>query len=150
MKKLLIGISLVGLAMGCSSRANTNEKIQAARQAAIDSVNQVVEIERAKQAAIDSVNALREAEIAEAKKVAANQKTIVYRDNYVPVAETKPKKKMNNAAKGALIGAGVGALTGVAVAKNKGQGALIGAGVGAGAGALTGVIVDNSKKKKKP
>ena len=162
MKNVLIVISLVAATMGCNNKENTKDQIQAARQSAIDSVNRVVEIERMKQATIDSMNLIREEEqqIAEAKKAntaVKTKETVVYRDGssnsgYTPVsyAPAAPaKKKMSNAAKGALIGAGVGALTGVAVAKDKkGKGALIGAGAGAAAGAITGVIVDKQKKKK--
>lgn len=159
MKNVIIIASLVVATMGCNNKENTNEKIQAARQAAIDSVNRVVELERMKQATIDSMNLVKEEEkLAEAKKATTRTKeTVIYRDGssnsgYTPVSyapNAPAKKKMSNAAKGALIGAGVGALTGVAIAKDKkGKGALIGAGVGAGAGALTGVIVDKQKKKK--
>lgn len=159
MKNVLIVFSFVVATMGCNTRENTKEKIQAARQAAIDSVNRVVAVERMKQATIDSMNLIREEEkLAEAKKATSGTKeTVVYRDGssnsgYTPVSYTQAspaKKKMSNAAKGALIGAGVGALTGVAVAKDKkGKGALIGAGAGAAAGAITGVIIDKQKKKK--
>jgi outer membrane lipoprotein SlyB len=160
MKNVLIVFSLVAATMGCNNSANTNEKIQAARQAAIDSVNRVVEIERMKQATIDSMNLIREEEqqLAEAKEATTRTKeTVVYRNpssngGYTPVAyapAAPAKKKMSNAAKGALIGAGLGALTGVAIAKDKkGKGALIGAGAGAAAGAITGVIIDKQKKKK--
>lgn len=158
MKHILIVASLVVATMGCNNSGNTNEKIQAARQAAIDSVNRVVEIERMKQATIDSMNLVREMELAEATTANKTKETVVYRDGsyansgYTPVSygpAATGKKRMSNAAKGALIGAGVGALTGVAIAKDKkGKGALIGAGVGAAAGAVTGVIVDKQKKKK--
>ncbi|MFD2524129.1 YMGG-like glycine zipper-containing protein [Emticicia soli] len=164
MKNVIIIASVVAATMGCNNKENTKQEIQAARQAAIDSVNRVVEIERVKQATIDSMNLAREeAKIAEAEKATTRTKeTVVYRDGgyasagnggtYTPVSygSTAPaKKKMSTPLKGALIGAGVGALTGVAIAKDKkGKGALIGAGVGAGAGALTGVIVDKQKQKK--
>jgi hypothetical protein len=66
-----------------------------------------------------------------------------------PVAEEKKKKGLNNAAKGAIIGAGAGAVGGAILNKeNRGKGAIIGGAVGAGAGAVTGVILDRRKKKK--
>lgn len=163
MKNVIIFVSLAAAAMGCSNQANTNEQIQAARKAAIDSVNRVVEIERMKQATIDSMNLVQEQQLAliEAKKVntaTKTKETVIYRDGgssgsgYTPVSytSTKPaKKKMNPALKGALIGTGVGALAGVAIAKEKkGKGALIGAAAGAAAGALGGVIIDKQKQKK--
>lgn len=157
MKNVFIGISLVCITMSCNNKANTEKEIQAARQAAIDSVNQVVELERVKQATIDSMNLVKEEEARKAEKIAQTKSGSAYRysssgssgnsGGYVPVSQSSSKKKMSNAAKGALIGAGVGALTGVAIAKDKkGKGALIGAGVGAGA--LTGVVVDKQQKKK--
>lgn len=166
MKNVIIFVSLAAAAMGCNNGTNTNEQIQAARKAAIDSVNRVVEIERMKQATIDSMNLVQEQQlaIAEAKKANTSTKTketVIYRDGgysnangsgYTPVSynSTAPaKKKMNPALKGALIGTGVGALAGVAIAKDKkGKGALIGAAAGAAAGALGGVIIDKQKQKK--
>jgi outer membrane lipoprotein SlyB len=63
--------------------------------------------------------------------------------------EEKKKKGINNTAKGALIGAGAGAVGGAIInKKNPGKGAVIGGVVGAGAGAVTGVILDKNKKKK--
>ncbi|GAB3516065.1 YMGG-like glycine zipper-containing protein [Emticicia fontis] len=166
MKNVIIFVSLAAAAMGCNNGTNSNKQIQAAKKAAVDSVNRVVEIERMKQATIDSMNLIREQEqqIAEAKTANTSTKTketVIYRDGgysnangsgYTPVSynSTAPaKKKMNPAVKGALIGTGVGALAGVAIAKDKkGKGALIGAAAGAAAGALGGVIIDKQQKKK--
>lgn len=67
----------------------------------------------------------------------------------VPASEVKKKKRMSTPVKGALIGAGVGAVTGAVVAKNnRVKGAVIGAVAGAGAGAVTGVVIDKRKEKK--
>ena len=67
----------------------------------------------------------------------------------VPASEVKKKKRMSTPVKGALIGAGVGAVTGAVVAKNnRVKGAVIGAVAGAGAGAVTGVVIDRRKEKK--
>ena len=63
--------------------------------------------------------------------------------------EEKKKKGINNTVKGAIIGAGAGAIGGAVIdKKNPGKGAIIGGVVGAGAGAVTGVILDKNKKKK--
>jgi hypothetical protein len=64
-----------------------------------------------------------------------------------PVA-VKKKKGMSTPVKGALIGAGVGAVTGAVVSKKKVKGAVVGAVVGAGAGAATGVIIDKRNERK--
>jgi hypothetical protein len=54
------------------------------------------------------------------------------------------KKGMSSAAKGAIIGAGAGAVTGILVDKKDGRGAVIGGVVGAG----TGYVIGRSKDKK--
>ena len=56
------------------------------------------------------------------------------------------KKGMSQPAKGALIGAAVGAGTGLLIGKKKGKSALIGGAVGAGAGYLYG----KHRQKKHP
>jgi hypothetical protein len=66
-----------------------------------------------------------------------------------PAPEEKKKKGINNTVKGAIIGAGAGAVGGAIInKKNPGKGAIIGGVVGAGAGAVTGVILDRNKKKR--
>jgi hypothetical protein len=50
----------------------------------------------------------------------------------------KHKKGWSRKAKGAAIGAGVGAVTGAAVSHKKGKGAVVGGAIGAGAGYLYG------------
>lgn len=62
---------------------------------------------------------------------------------------TDGRRRMNNTAKGALIGAGAGAITGAAVSKNnRGKGAIIGGAVGAAAGAITGRAIDKKKENQ--
>jgi outer membrane lipoprotein SlyB len=58
----------------------------------------------------------------------------------------KTKKKMSHRKKGALIGAGAGAVTGAVISKKKGKGAIIGGVVGATGGYLLG----RHKDKKHP
>ena len=55
-----------------------------------------------------------------------------------------PRKGWSKAAKGAAIGAGAGAVTGVLVDKKDGRGAVVGGLVGAGAG----YVIGRSKDKK--
>lgn len=59
-------------------------------------------------------------------------------------AEPAKKKGWSAAAKGAVIGAGAGAVTGILVDKKDGRGAAIGGAVGAG----TGYIIGRQKDKK--
>lgn len=105
------------------------------RQKTIDSMNLVLE----KQRVIDSV----------VKATKQNEKQVVEKKEVVVVKEqaaAPQRKKWSGAAKGAVIGAGVGAVTGAAISKNKAEGAIIGGLAGAGVGAGTGAIIDDSKK----
>lgn len=65
-----------------------------------------------------------------------------------PAAISTPAKKKgwSGTAKGAVIGAGVGAATGAIISKKKGTGAIIGGLAGAGVGAGTGAIIDGGEK----
>ena len=68
-----------------------------------------------------------------------------------PVAAPVPEKKKgwSNTAKGAVIGAGVGAIGGAVINKNnRVKGAVIGAVIGGAAGAGTGIILDRKKKRE--
>ncbi|MHB1921077.1 MAG: YMGG-like glycine zipper-containing protein [Chitinophagaceae bacterium] len=140
MKKLCLMAFLPILFSACNNSAL--KEAQAQQQHTIDSMNAVAE----KQHIIDSM-----------KMVEAR-----HRDNVVmmqsaqttgsssPAATTTRKKKWNwsNTAKGAVIGAGVGAAAGALIDKRHGQGAIIGGLTGAGAGAATGLIIDKSKKNQ--
>ncbi len=142
MKKLLIILAASSCLAGCQSNAAKNEAIEEARQAAVDSMQQIAETEAIKQAAIDSVHSIY------AQQEEKEEKIVYVRDQTTASPATKTqRKKMNNTTKGALIGAGAGAITGAVVSKKKGQGAIIGGVVGAGAGAATGAIIDQQKKK---
>ncbi|MBS3913021.1 MAG: glycine zipper 2TM domain-containing protein [Bacteroidetes bacterium] len=61
--------------------------------------------------------------------------------------ETKKKKGLSNTAKGAMIGAGAGAIAGAVISKKKVKGAVIGGVVGAAAGAGVGILIDKRKKE---
>lgn len=125
-----------------SCQKETKSNIQAAKIATIDSM----EVEIAKQEAIDSMK-VEMAKLEQQKIV----KEVVVVNQPAAVAnttQTPKKKKWSGAAKGAVIGAGVGAVTGAIISEKKGQGAIIGGLAGAGVGAGTGAIIDNEKKKK--
>jgi hypothetical protein len=107
------------------------------RQATIDSMNAVAE----KQRVIDSMKLENEKVIREKE-----QQVVVVHDQ-APAAAAPQRKKWSGAAKGAVIGAGVGAVTGAIISKKKGEGAIIGGLAGAGVGAGTGAIIDDKKKK---
>ena len=120
--------------------------INKAKQASIDSMK----VEINKQKVIDSMKvemAKLEKEKEDAKAEA--QKVVIVNHQADGTAtKTTKKKGWSSTAKGAVIGAGVGAITGAAISKKKGEGAIIGGLAGAGVGAGTGAIIDGSKKKE--
>ena len=61
----------------------------------------------------------------------------------------KEKNGWSGKAKGAVIGAGAGALTGAAVSHDKSKGAIIGGVVGAGAGYAIGAHHDKTHPRKR-
>lgn len=121
-----------------SCQKQQKEEVNMAKKAAIDSM----QTEIVKQKAIDSMQ-LEMAKIKEEKE--RPQKVTVVNQ---PAANTTTAKKKgwSSTAKGAVIGAGVGAATGAIISKKKGQGAIIGGLAGAGVGAGTGAIIDGRKK----
>lgn len=104
--------------------------------------------ERAEQARKDE--AKRAEEIAAAKAAAREEVRNSYRSSSSvssgsnTVASQPEKKGWSSAAKGAVIGAGAGAVTGILVDKKDGRGAAIGGVVGAG----TGYIIGRQKDKQ--
>jgi Na+-translocating ferredoxin:NAD+ oxidoreductase RnfG subunit len=139
--KMVSIIFLTLIFVSCQNQQK--EDVNKAKKASIDSMK----TEIIKQKTIDSMQ-LEITKIKEESEQPHNV-TIVNEPAAVnqPVATTTAKKKgWSGTAKGAVIGAGVGAATGAIVSKKKGQGAIIGGLVGAGVGAGTGAIIDDSKK----
>ena len=97
----------------------------------------------------DSVEVIESVKVPETGKNIETKKATPV-DGTVSKSETKAvktKKKMNSTTKGALIGAGAGAVTGVIVDKNhRGRGAVLGVILGAGAGAATGKVIEKKNK----
>lgn len=153
MKLLVSALFAICLLTGCNSRSNKEAELQNAKQMAVDSMQNAI----AKQSAIDSMNqvmaqreedmkAQQEKELAALK--AENNKQVVVSNAPAPVAQKK-RKKWNNTAKGAVIGAGTGAIAGALInKKGRGEGAIVGTIVGAGVGTATGAVIDGSKKRK--
>jgi hypothetical protein len=198
-KKLLCAVFVTAMATACDNKAEHEAEIEAARQAAIDSVNAITARERM----IDSMNragieqpsvtvlppaeetkpTTRRADPPKTRKeketgtVKTPEKTPTTSPTPDPApttpstvasgeqgntgtagtntgtagdgTEEKKKKGVSNTVKGAVIGAGAGAVGGAIInKKNPGKGAIIGGVVGAGAGAVTGIILDKNKKKR--
>ena len=140
MKNVMIVFAAVAMMASCKNKdqqASVGDDIQ---KATIDSMKTVA----VKQHIIDSMKIVSETE-----KKQQLAKEVVVVNNQQPAATppaVKTRKKWSGAAKGAVIGAGVGAITGAVVSKKKGEGALIGGLAGAAVGAGTGAIIDGSKK----
>ena len=137
---LLLSIVMVS----CQNQGKID--VQAAKKATVDSMNVVIE----KQRVIDSMQQ-EMVKIEEAK--VETQKEVIVVNQQAPgsttttTSTTTKKKGWSNTAKGAVIGAGVGAATGAIISKKKVQGAIIGGVAGAGVGAGTGAILDGRKKE---
>jgi regulator of protease activity HflC (stomatin/prohibitin superfamily) len=147
--KLLVSTLCAGLLFtGCNSNSEKEETALKAKQVTIDSMKAVM----VKKAVVDSMNAVmakREEEVREqneAEKRQTEANRAVVQNSAAP--QTTKKKKWSHTAKGAVVGAGTGAVTGALINKNRAEGAIVGTLIGAGVGAGTGAIVDNSKKKK--
>lgn len=130
---------MITVMVSCKNTDQKGQIADEARQATIDSMQAVAE----KQRIIDSMNVVHQEELREKER----QQVVVVRDQQAAPAEPQ-RKKWSGAAKGAVIGAGVGAVTGAIVSKKKGEGAIIGGLAGAGVGAGTGAIIDDKKKKE--
>lgn len=140
MKKLIMIFASVAVMVSCKNTDQKGQVADEARQATIDSMQAVAE----KQRIIDSMTIVHQNEIREREK---EKQVVVVHDQQAAPA-TPQRKKWSGAAKGAVIGAGVGAVTGAIVSKKKGEGAIIGGLAGAGVGAGTGAIIDDKKKKE--
>ncbi|MET3879546.1 YMGG-like glycine zipper-containing protein [Chitinophaga sp. OAE865] len=151
MKQILVALAAAVVLFSCKSNADNAAAIESAKKATIDSMNNVNAI---KQQVVDSMNALKSNRSHSRENVAGTQ----YNNEAAPVvanteapapAPVKKKgwKSWSHTAKGAVVGAGAGAVTGAIVNKDRLKGAAIGTLIGAGVGAGTGAIVDHKKKQ---
>ena len=150
MRKLATILTVALLVIACKPNANEAGVIEDSKQATIDSMNTVMEkqkMELAKQKSIDSMRTIMANQQA-AQSARHNRQVATAQAAPATPAEAK-RKGWSGAAKGAVIGAGVGAIGGAIIDKKKpAQGAIIGGLAGAGLGAGTGAVIDDSKKKK--
>lgn len=126
-------VALVSFMGSCKNTDKEGVVENDVHQATIDSMKVVAE----KQRIIDSMTVVNQT-------IQKQKEIVVVHDNQ-PAASPQ-RKKWSGAAKGAVIGAGVGAITGAVISKKKGEGAIIGGLAGAGVGAGTGAILDDKKK----
>lgn len=150
MKKILLAIIVTAGLTACNNQPKPVVVVvdtMAIRQQAIAAEQARVQAE---QRMTDSIQAIRDAEARATARAEARARRRTYTTmsenadlNEAPPAPAK-KKGWSDAAKGTLIGAGVGALGGALIDKNHAQGALIGGVVGAG----TGYVVGRAKDRK--
>lgn len=144
MKSIVLIFSAIGLLFACNGTSTNESQALKAKEATIDSMQAVL----AKKAVIDSMNAVMAAKEEKIKAESEEKdKQVVANNNVAPVA-AKRKKGWNHTAKGAVVGAGTGAVTGAIINKKRAEGAIVGTLIGAGVGAGTGALVDRSKKRK--
>ncbi len=140
MKNVVMIIAAVGV-LSLSSCKNTDKQgviAEDVHQATIDSMKQVAE----KQRIIDSMRIVNQV----TQQATQREREVVVVNNQAPAAAAPKRKRWSGAAKGAVIGAGVGAVTGAVISKKKGEGAVIGGLAGAGVGAGVGAVLDDKKK----
>ncbi|NSL85796.1 glycine zipper domain-containing protein [Chitinophaga solisilvae] len=152
MKQILVAFAAAVMIL-TSCQSNNSAAIESAKKATIDSMNAINAV---KQQVIDSMNAIKKPAHRHNTGTAASG----FKDaSYVagdapataapaPAPVAKKKKGWSHTAKGAVVGAGAGAITGAIINKDRVKGAAIGTLIGAGIGAGTGAIVDHQKKKR--
>jgi hypothetical protein len=166
--KTVVSIVVAGCIL-TSCGSNTDKQAQLnAQQRTVDSLK----TEMVKKQTIDSMNAALVAQQQQAAINSEQQKVVSshHASHAAPVhnsystsntyygsaptsaptaaPEQKEKKGWSAKAKGALIGTGVGAITGAMVDKKKGEGAVVGGLAGAAAGLGAGAIIDKKNKDK--
>lgn len=143
MKKLLFLFIISVFALACVNKAKM-EEAEALRnkQITIDSLNTVV----TKQKTIDSMITVNKIDKAGNNEKASGYHAVASETPQEPVPAKR--KGWSSAAKGAVIGAGAGAVAGALIDKKHGEGAIVGGILGAGIGAGTGALIDKGKKKK--
>ena len=148
MKQIFVALATTVVLFACKSNADNAAAIESAKKATIDSMNTVSTI---KQQVVDSMKAVKANRTQQAAPY-NNETAPAVVNTTDPTPAPAPKKKgwksWSHTAKGAVVGAGAGAVTGAIVNKDRVKGAAIGTLIGAGVGAGTGAIVDHSKKKK--
>ena len=141
---MLMLFSISVLTVSCKPNANDALVVED-KQASLDSMKVVIEkqnMELAKQKSIDSMQTIVE------QQKHMRQGVVSHNTNTTTTVVEK-RKGWSRAAKGAVIGAGVGAVAGSVINKNNHtEGAIIGGLAGAGLGAGTGAIIDSEKAKK--
>ncbi len=171
MKRILM-VAMIASAMASCSNNKAEEqarqqatidsmKMEMAKKQMADSINQAIQLQQAQSVDPNSIEmsgsttaaAPRKAHRSSGNSGSSSIGTSSGGGNSTATTTTttttKQKKGWNAKTKGAIIGAGAGAITGAMVDKKKGEGAIIGGILGAGAGVGVGAIIDKKQKDKK-
>ena len=139
MKILYSFLAVLLILTGCDTNAKQEAEALRIKQVTIDSLSIVI----AQQYIIDSMQAETASRNLQNRQIVKDRST-----SKNEVVAAKPKKKgWSNIAKGAVIGAGSGAVSGALIDKKHGEGVIVGGLLGAGVGVATGAIIDGNIKK---
>lgn len=157
MKPIFSILIATGLLSACTNHAKEEALI---KQQAIVAVRDSIKLDSFKRVEAQKKEDARVAAQVKVEKEAAlkaQKRTLLLSErseaasaNSAATATPAKKKGWSSAAKGAVIGAGAGALGGVLVDKNNARGAIIGGVAGAGAGYLIGRGQDRKSGRVQP
>ncbi|WP_316788078.1 YMGG-like glycine zipper-containing protein [Pedobacter frigoris] len=151
--------SILAVVIGLSACNNSSKEQELVKQQAIAAVKDSLKLDSFKRAEATQKAVLVQQQEKErlAAQAREEKRTLLLseQNDAAPAprqySETQTKKKgWSSAAKGAVIGAGAGALGGVLIDKKDGRGAIIGGVVGAGAGYLIGRDKDKKSGRVQP
>ncbi|WP_461787656.1 YMGG-like glycine zipper-containing protein [Pedobacter sp.] len=158
MKKIMAIVAIGATVL--ASCGKSEKQIALEKQQAIAAYQDSIKLDSFKRAAAEEqqrkVEEQHQAELAAARRSAAASARSYRSSNTVTtssagVTSTQAQKKgWSDAAKGTVIGAGVGALGGVLIDKNNARGAIIGGLAGAGAGYAIGRAEDRKSGRVQP
>lgn len=138
-------------ALAAQQRKIDSMTVAMTRQHVVDSMNEAMQlqykiaemptVQKTERVVVYKESAPRRASRSRSQSYSGYAQRAVYQQ---PVAYEQPRKKGWSAkAKGAVIGAGTGAIAGAVInGRNRGVGAIIGGALGAGAGTGIGAIID--------
>lgn len=148
MKKLAIVFAVAATLAACNNQAEINAAAKAQAQRELRDSLKLDSFQRAEAKHIEEqkINALaqQKANNIAASRASSNRTYVKGVSETYTYPQEQKKKGWSQAAKGAAIGAGAGAVTGILVDKKDGRGAIIGGVVGAG----TGYAIGRSQDKK--
>lgn len=152
MKKIFLVVISGMLLSACSNNAKQEALI---KQQTIAAIKDSLRLDSFKKAEVKAKEKeeQRVAQVKEEKRMlllAERNEAASSRSSSTEAAAPAKKKGWSQAAKGAAIGAGAGALGGVLIDKKDGRGAIIGGVVGAGTGYLIGRGQDRKSGRVQP